>query len=189
MECPKKPRNMWWHLSTLTHHLFWGSEVLNPLQSGPECSLGDLGLLHETIPEDEIFDKAIHSMLLQLQQVLDTKWLVRIMRVSRRDSARKWDCLLERERQRSDNTKADLLVKYTNMDICLPLLIWLLTTLFYPLHAYVHTSIKMWKFSIIHARSRDAIDNETLTACATCWFSYITTVLPKFPTLWKREAK
>ena len=30
---------------TLTHHILRGSEVLNPLQSGPECTPRDLELL------------------------------------------------------------------------------------------------------------------------------------------------
>ena len=32
-------------VATLTHHILQGSEVLNPLQSGPECTPRDLELL------------------------------------------------------------------------------------------------------------------------------------------------
>ena len=32
-------------VATLTHHILEGSEVLNPLQSGPEFTPQDLGLL------------------------------------------------------------------------------------------------------------------------------------------------
>ena len=32
-------------VATLTHHILWGSEVLNPLQSGPEFTPWDLGLI------------------------------------------------------------------------------------------------------------------------------------------------